>query len=78
MLKTTTYLVEQNHSVVYTTIGSTPNRNMTMYARNLKVYKGVKNPLGIEIKNNDQISKIQIKIKDKTRIENKVEIAIKD
>lgn len=54
MLKTTTYLVEQNHSVVYTTIGSTPNRNMTMYARNLKVYKGVNNPLVIEMKNNDQ------------------------
>ncbi len=25
-----------------------------MYARNLKVYKGVKNPLVIEMKNNDQ------------------------
>lgn len=54
MLKTTTYLVTQNHSVVYSTIGSTPNRNMTMYARNLKVYKGANNPLVIEMKNNDQ------------------------
>ena len=54
MLKTTTYLTTQSHSVVYTTIGSTPNRNMTMYARNLKVYKGAKNPIVIEMKNNDQ------------------------
>ena len=54
MLKTTTYLTTQSHSVVYSTIGSTPNRNMTMYARNLKVYKGAKNPIVIEMKNNDQ------------------------
>ena len=54
MLKTTTYLVEQVHSVVYSPSGSTPNRNMTMYARNLKVYKGADNPIVIEIKNNDQ------------------------
>ena len=54
MLKTTTYLVEQVHSVVYSPSGTTPNRNMTMYARNLKVYKGADNPIVIEIKNNDQ------------------------
>ena len=54
MLKTTTYLTTQSHSVVYSTIGSTPNRNMTMYARNLKVYKGAKNPIVIEMKNSDQ------------------------
>ena len=53
MLKTTTYLVEQVHSVVYSPSGSTPNRNMTMYARNLKVYKGADNPIVIEIKNNE-------------------------
>ena len=54
MLKTTTYLLTQSHSVVYSTSGSTPNRNMTMYARNLKVYKGAKNPIVIEMKNSDQ------------------------
>lgn len=54
MLKTTTYLVEQVHSVVYSPSGTTPNRNMTMYARNLKIYKGADNPIVIEMKNSDQ------------------------
>ena len=48
------YLLNQNLTVVYSPNTSTENRNRTVYSRPLKTYRGIKNPLQMQLKDSDQ------------------------
>jgi hypothetical protein len=54
MIITTHYLYDNIIDVIILDSVSTPNRNFIVYARDLKIYKGVDNVLKFQFKNTDQ------------------------